>query len=194
MINKKYLWAVLTLFRRWTWGKIGEKCYIGPTCYTRNTKRIFIGDRVRIYPGSRLEVNDQQASITLGDDISCGQNLHIISGEDLQIGANTTISANVFISNIDHTFTELNRHIMDQPLKISATTIGCNCFIGYGAAILPGSKIGKHCIIGANSVVKGSFPDYSVIAGAPAKIVKRYNFKSSQWQHTNSNGIFTNEA
>lgn len=46
-------------------------------------------------------------------------------------------------------------------------------FIGAGAIILPGIKIGKYCIIGAGAVVKGDIPDYSIVIGNPAKIIKR---------------------
>lgn len=62
------------------------------------------------------------------------------------------------------------------------TEIGENCFIGYGAAIQAGTVLGRQCIVGANSVVRGEFPDYCVIVGAPARIVKRYNPVSGEWE------------
>lgn len=54
----------------------------------------------------------------------------------------------------------------------SFVEMGDNCFVGAGAIILPGTTIGNYCIVGAGAVVKGTFPDYSVIAGNPAKIIK----------------------
>jgi acetyltransferase-like isoleucine patch superfamily enzyme len=51
-----------------------------------------------------------------------------------------------------------------------------------GSAIMAGTRLGKQCIVGANSVVKGEFPDYCVIVGAPAKIVKKYNFETQEWE------------
>ena len=50
--------------------------------------------------------------------------------------------------------------------------IGNNVFIGVNCIILPGTKVGNRCIIGAGAVVKGDFPDNSVIAGVPAKKIK----------------------
>ena len=43
-------------------------------------------------------------------------------------------------------------------------------------------KIGKHCVIGANSVVTKDVPDYSVAAGAPCKVIKKYNFEKNEWE------------
>ena len=54
---------------------------------------------------------------------------------------------------------------------IEPVTIGEYTFIGTSCAILSGTTVGKACVIGAGSVVKGNFPDYSVIAGNPAKII-----------------------
>ena len=65
---------------------------------------------------------------------------------------------------------------------VKETTIGENCFIGMGAAIMPGTVLGKQCVVGANSVVKGTFPDYCVIVGSPAKIVKKYNQHTQIWE------------
>jgi acetyltransferase-like isoleucine patch superfamily enzyme len=59
--------------------------------------------------------------------------------------------------------------------------LGPNCFIGYHAIILPGVQLGAHCIVGANSVVTKSFPAYCMIAGVPAKLIKKYSYKVNKW-------------
>ena len=56
--------------------------------------------------------------------------------------------------------------------------------------ILQNTKLGKHTTVGANSVVSGIFPDYCVIVGAPAKIVKRYCFEQQKWRKTDDKGNF----
>jgi acetyltransferase-like isoleucine patch superfamily enzyme len=48
--------------------------------------------------------------------------------------------------------------------------------------VLPGVTIGQHCVIGANSVVNSSIPDYSVAVGAPARVIKRYNQEIGAWE------------
>lgn len=60
--------------------------------------------------------------------------------------------------------------------------IGDQTFIGMHAVILPGVLIGKHCVIGANSVVTDNIPDYSVAVGVPAKVIKKYNWKTGEWE------------
>ena len=51
------------------------------------------------------------------------------------------------------------------------------------SVILPGTILGKHCVVGANSVVSGVFDDYSVIVGSPARVVKKYNKETREWIH-----------
>ena len=71
---------------------------------------------------------------------------------------------------------------MDQERIVKTTRIGENCFIGFGACIQAGTILGKQCIVGANAVVRGSFPDYSVVVGAPARIVKQYDPITKRWE------------
>jgi len=189
MITKVF-WLIGTFFLRIRIRKIGLSSYVGRPLLILGGRHIFIGNKVRIFPGSRMETH-RGGEIILENNISIGQNLHLISSnEPLVISADTTISGNVFITNIDHDYQQLNVHILDQPYIIKTTRIGKNCFIGYGAAIQAGTILGKHCVVGANSVVKGIFPDFCVIAGIPAKIVKRYNTDTGQWEKTNANGDF----
>jgi acetyltransferase-like isoleucine patch superfamily enzyme len=81
-------------------------------------------------------------------------------------------------------------HILDQEHIISKTEIGENCYIGFGVVIQAGTTLGRQCVVGANSVVKGSFPDFSVIVGAPGRVVKRYNTESEKWEKTDNKGEF----
>ena len=179
----KAKWFIETLLKKWKYGGMGKHSYIGHTLFVQRSKRLFIGQNVRIYPGMRAEIVAENASIKIGDNVSIGQNFHVVSyDKELRIGSNTTISGNVFVSNVDHDYHALNIHSLDQQMIEKETVIGEYCFIGYGAVILPGTKLGKQCIVGANSVVKGSFPDYCVIAGNPAKIIRIYNMQTKVWE------------
>lgn len=188
----RFFWILRGLIYKPFLGKYGLPSYIGKPVFIRNFKRIFIGKRVRIFPGARVEVVDKNSSIVFEDNISIGQNLHIISGggQELRIGKNTTFSANVFITNVDHEYQNIDIHIMEQKLIFNKTQIGENCFIGYGAVIQAGTILGKHCVVGANAVARGHFPDYCVIVGVPARIVKRYDDKSGSWKKTDKDGEF----
>ena len=121
--------------------------------------------------------------IEIEEDVSIGQNFHITaSGENpVKIGKKSTILGNVFITNIDHEYQRIGVHILKQPFIEKKTEIGENCFIGYGACIQAGTILGKQCIVGANAVVRGVFPDYCVIVGVPARVVKQYNTEAKTW-------------
>ena len=67
---------------------------------------------------------------------------------------------------------ERNHDIRDN-IRKSPVRIGDDCFIGTGSIILKGTILGNNCVVGAGSVVHGEFPDNCVIAGNPAKIIKR---------------------
>lgn len=184
----KYLWALRAMLYNFYFNKVGKFSYIGKPLFIYGAKKITLGERVRIYPHVRLETHGS-GEIIIGNNVSVGQNLHMSAGMKMYIGDNTTISSNVLITDIDHNFSELDIHIMEQSLIIKETKIGNNCFIGSGAKILPGTVLGKQCIVGANSVVKGVFPEYCVIAGAPAKIIKQYDFNLNRWIGVKNNGF-----
>lgn len=179
----KYFWGMRAIAYRIRFEKIGRLSYIGSPILLKGTKSIVIGNRVRIYPGVRMETHGKKGRIVIKDNVAISQNFHITSfGSDLIIGENTTIGGNVFITNIDHDYRQIGVHILKQDYIEKETRIGDNCFIGYGAAIQAGTILGKQCVVGANAVVRGVFPDYSVLVGAPAKVVKRYNLDSEEWE------------
>ena len=70
-----------------------------------------------------------------------------------------------------------------QPLiSKGGVEIGDHCWLGFGCEILSGVNIGKHSIIAARAVVTKDVPSYSIVAGNPAKIVKKYNFVTKEWE------------
>lgn len=186
----KLIWALRAVFYAPFFGKIQFPGYMGKPVILSGTKNIFIGKYVRIFPQIRMEVFGSTGLIEIQDDVSIGQNVHITSASNLTIGKSSTILANVFITNIDHDYQEIGVHILKQKYLVKETKIGENCYIGIGSCIQAGTILGKQCVVGANSVVRGTFPDYCVIVGVPAKIVKRYNSQTKTWEKTNSEGNF----
>jgi len=181
----KLIWMIRAICYKPFMGQFGLYSYIGQPFYMRGFKNICFGKKVRIYPGARIE-SLGNGKIVIGDDVSIGQCLHLIASKKVLIEKNVTLSANVFISDVEHDYTEIGIHVMNQKLITSTAVIGENCFIGYGAVIRAGTVLGKQCVVGANSVVKGVFPDGCVIAGNPAKIIKRYDAGSQKWERVNS--------
>jgi len=184
----KIIWMVRALFYKILMKRFGFLSYLGKPCYISGSKMFSFGKKVRIYPNARIE--SLGGVVRIGDDVSIGQNFHLVSCSNVQIGEGTTISANVFISDVDHEYEAIGLHVLKQNLSVKNTIVGTNCFIGYGSVVLPGTILGKQNIVGANSVVKGSFPDFCVIAGAPAKIIKRYDVIDGLWKKTDSFGNF----
>ena len=191
----KIFWTLRAIFYKPFFKKIGFPSYIGKPTFLLATHKVSLGSKVRIYPMLRMEVVGKNSEIIIQDNVSIGHNFHIISenNDQLLIKKDTTISANVLITNIDHKYQEIDKHILDQPLITNHTQIGENCFIGYGAVIQAGTILGKQCIVGANAVVRGHFPDYSVIVGIPARIIKRYDFDKQIWCKTDNKGNFIDE-
>lgn len=177
----KIIALIRAFFCKIRFEKIEMPCLIGKPLFWLNTKGVTLEKRVRIFPNSRIETH-QNGSIIIHKNCSIGQGFHVISGGMLEIGSGTTISGNVFISNLTHSYEKIDTHALEQEYLIDDVSIGPYCFIGYGSCILPGSKLGKNVIVGANSVVKGIFPDYVVIAGNPARIIKEYDQKQKQWK------------
>lgn len=177
----KVLWMFRAIWYKFFMDSFGLMSYIGKPIYISNFSNLSFGRKVRIYPLARIEAF-KTGKIIIGDDVSIGQCLHIISGCRIVIGERSTLSANVFISDVEHNYTGIDEHVMHQSLDSFEIEIGKNCFVGYGAVIRAGTRLGRQCIVGANSVVKGVFPDYCVIAGNPAKIIKKYDVVSQRWE------------
>ncbi|MDX6769804.1 MAG: acyltransferase [Elusimicrobiota bacterium] len=111
--------------------------------------------------------------LKIGDGTTIGDGVFINCTNNIEIGKHLIISSRVYIGDAGHNVMNL-----DLPITLSANTegrpvkIGDQTWIGVGAVIMEGITIGKHAIIGSNSVVTKSVPDYGVAAGVPAKLIK----------------------
>lgn len=170
---KKLLWALRALVYKLVFRQIGAFSYLGQPTFILGGKSILIGRRVRIFPGIRLECH-HGGSIVIEDGVSIAQNVHITAGfGPLVIGQGSVILANSCVTNIIHSYDEVGISPSQKPMSFKRTSIGRNCFIGFGSVILPGSELGEGCVVGANSTVRSSFPSFSVVLGSPAKLKKR---------------------
>lgn len=172
-----------------------KACICRPLCFT--AKYIYWGQKVTIFKNCRIEGVSNYEGITyqpklrLGERVTIQQNAHITFADSIEIGSNTAIAANVTITDIDHPYHNPDIPVERQKLIVKPVFVGKDCKIYNNAVILQGTRIGNHCVVGANSVVKGNFPDYSIIVGCPARIVKRFNQETNSWEKTNPDGSFT---
>lgn len=174
----------IILSKRYYRGKIRHIVIQKPILLSRG---INFGDRIFVRDGGRIElVKDFSDSkftpnLIIKDNVNIEQNCHITCGEELIIGKNTAILPNVCITDIDHLYEDLNIPPKSQLYKTSRVKIGNDCMIGINSVILAGTVLGNHCVVGANSVVRGQFPNNCILAGSPAKIIRKYNFEKKEW-------------
>lgn len=179
----KLFWVARALLYKLFCKKVSFPSYIGKPLFTNGLKHISVGKRVRIFPHIRIEAMDG-GTVRIDNNVYIGQNCHITSGgSELRIGEGSAIMANVCITNIDHDYECVSIPILEQGHTMRGTKIGMNCFIGHNAVIQAGAELGDHVIVGAGSVVnRGKYPSNCVLAGVPAKIIKKYNSDSAKWE------------
>lgn len=190
-LAKHFLKKIINFFLSKIYGSFGESSRIQrPITLITNKKHIFVGKNVFIRKFARIEPIIQwhdkkfNPKIEIEDNVHIEQNLHLICGEKVFIGSSTLISSFVFITDVNHVFDNISLSVIQQGLAVVPTIIEKNCFIGTGVKIMAGVHIGEHSVIGANAVVTHDIPPYSVVAGIPAKVIKKFNFETNQWEKT----------
>ncbi len=166
----------------------GSKVAIRRPHRISNPQCISIGNRTTIGRGALIAPIlkyadvDYSPKIEIGEDVYIGPYLYMACVGRIVIGDGSVLSEDVFINDSNHGLDPERGLIMQQELVHTGDVrIGSNCFLGLRSAIMPGVILGDHCIVGINSVVTKSFPDYSMIAGVPAVLIKRYSPKERQW-------------
>lgn len=165
-------------------GSFGAKSYIAAPILVARPDRIFIGKRVGIRQGARIEVIHTNTMriplLEIGDGTNIEQNVHIACHGRIRIGSNVTITANCAIVDITHPVDpsdsegKIGDRILDEE---SWVEIGDGAFLGIGTVVLPKVRIGKGAMIGANSVVTRDIPAFAIASGAPAKVRRIYRIE-----------------
>lgn len=154
-------------------------------CFPYNTMfnehYIHIGEGTMIGPQVTLSAGMVPGQVCLadpvvriGDRCLIGKGSGIVGHFGIDIGNDVWTGHHVYITDQNHGYEDISRPISQQTQPERAVTIGDGSWLGFGTVVLPGSNIGKHVTIGANSVVTGDIPDYTVAVGAPAKVIRRY--------------------
>ena len=146
-------------------------CCIGWPIFTHSSGLFEYGDNC--YFGNGVFKVSKGSIIKLGNSVLINNGFVIASGASIQIGDNVMIGEYVSIHDSDHGSKDLITPMTQQPMVSSPGVIDENVWIGRGAVILKGVKIGKGSIIAANSVVNKSIKPYSVVGGVPAKLLKK---------------------
>lgn len=165
--------------------EIGEGSSIGSGTQITGGKNITIGNCSTIGKGGWLAsvalTGNHVPLLRIGNDCSIGRYCHIYSTKSIIIENGTLIAEKVYISDNIHSYDDVKTYIKDQPVKqIGEVVIGEGSWLGENVCVI-GSCIGKHCVIGANSVVTKDIPDYCVAVGAPARVIKYYDLNNKKW-------------
>lgn len=148
-------------------------------------RRIKMGKHVRIKKHAWFSLKPE-CQVSIGDNTRIGRYLILSgAGSSITIEDNVLMSERVFITESNHDFSDISKPVQSQAVSGGPVHIGSGTWIGIGVCILPGVTIGKHCVIGANATVTRDIPDYSIAAGVPARVVKRYDSEKEAWVSTN---------
>lgn len=148
----------------------GDNCWISRRALFDRGSKVTFGNRCRVSPLVIFET--QNGNIRLGNNVSVNSHTIMYGHGGISIGNDVRIACHVAIFSADHIFDDPNATTYSQGLRAKETSIGNDVWIGSGAKILYGTVIPDGCVIGANSVVKGTLEPYGVYVGAPARKVK----------------------
>lgn len=172
--------------------QFGTNSFIGPgyDWLHVHLRGVLVGDNVTIGRNAWIQTNKQtdpvndskikkpgqfnSGRIIIGDNTQIGRNVLLSAIKNIKIGKDCLLAYNVSIVDHDHNVENIKVSPIHSGLsKPRPVIIEDESFIGAHSFILKGVHLGKHCVVGANSVVTKSFPAYSVIAGNPAKLIRR---------------------
>lgn len=154
--------------------------------YLRGKKHISYGAGMTTGYSCRFDLGGDGITLRIGDNCKMNDRVHIVAHESVNIGDDVLMASNIFISDTSHGSygadgSDIDVAPDDRPLATKPVSIGNGVWIGEGAAIMPGVTLGNGCIVGTNAVVTHSFPDGCIIAGIPAKVIKRWDASTGKW-------------
>jgi len=161
-------------------GAFGEGSIICfPATSLMNERFIEIGENTMIGPYVALSAGMapgqeclSQPVVRIGDRCLIGRGSGIVGHFSIDIGDDVWTGHHVYITDQNHGYDNVDIPISQQSMPEKPVRIGSGSWLGHGTVVLPGTDIGEHVVIGANSVVTGSIPSFSVAVGAPARVVK----------------------
>ncbi|NRN68354.1 Galactoside O-acetyltransferase [Kibdelosporangium sp. 4NS15] len=132
--------------------------------------RMEIGRWVHIGDGNAIRCHE--GSLRIGDKAVFGRANVVNCYLDIEFGDASLVADWVYICDFDHVTEDIHIPIKDQGIVKSPVRIGPDTWIGTKVSVLRGTRIGRGCVLGAHSVVRGDIPDYAIAVGTPAKVVR----------------------
>lgn len=171
---------VIINYLRWFWRfqSFGWRSRLGRCDMLTNPGAISIGKKVLIRKGARLEAvgewDGKRPKIKIGDGTAIQFYFHCGAAECVTIGENVLISGRVYITDHDHVFDDYELPARKcSKLSSAPVVIEDGAWLGEGSVILKGVTVGCRAVVGANAVVTKDVPSYSVVAGVPARVIRK---------------------
>lgn len=113
--------------------------------------------------------------IVIGSNVGIGAFSYIGAAAGVEIGHDCIMGTSVGFYAENHNYGDVSVLIRQQGTSRKGIKIGADCWVGSNAVFLDGCDVGRGCVVGAGSVVTKSFPEFSIIAGVPARVIGRRN-------------------
>jgi len=163
-------------------GAMGKgACLLFPQGAIYNEHHIHIGEGTMVGPNACITAGMAPGQemptdpvVRIGSRCIIGRGSHIVGHWSIEIGDDIQTGPYVYITDQNHTYTDPVAPIGRQWPVEAAVRIGSGSWLGANAIILPGAQIGEHVVVAAGAVVRGVVPDRCVVAGVPARIIRRW--------------------
>ncbi len=180
------------LIKRLYWslrlGKVEEGWYKGRNVILNHPKCLYFGRNVSInrfscfMPCTEYAGIKYTPKIVVGDNVVIGVRNSFAAIDGVYIGNNVLFAGFVHVTDHSHGYEDITRPINGQPLiSKGPVVIDDDCWLGFNCEILSGVHIGRHSVVAAHAVVTRDVPAYSIVAGNPARVIKRYDENTKTW-------------
>jgi acetyltransferase-like isoleucine patch superfamily enzyme len=179
----RYLWRRFLTPAGWRWETDGP-VFFGKDLQIQIAKR----GRVRfgrfVWVGDGTKIRCHEGEVAIGAKTVLGQECTISAYRRVRIGEQCVVADRAMFIDFDHGVVEVERPIRVQGIYMRDVEVGSNCWIGYGACVLRGVRLGDNSIVGTNSVVTKDVPADAVVGGVPARILRtREAPRELRWPH-----------
>ena len=179
----RYLWRRFLTLAGWRWSTDGL-LFLGRGLELQVARgaRIEFGRFVWIGDGTKIRCHE--GKVEIGAKTVMGQECTISAYQRVRIGEQCVIADRAMFIDFDHGVVEVERPIRLQGIYKLDVEVGSNVWIGYGACILRGVRVGDNSIVGTNSVVTKDVPANAVVAGIPAQVIRMRDAPQElRWPH-----------
>jgi acetyltransferase-like isoleucine patch superfamily enzyme len=167
----RYLWRRLLTPAGWRWQTDGP-VFFGRDLELQIAKRGTIRFGRFVWVGDGTKIRCHEGEVAIGDKTVLGQECTISAYQHVRIGDQCVIADRAMFIDFDHGVVVVDRPIRQQGIYKRDVDVGSNVWIGYGACILRGVRVGDNSIVGTNAVVTKDVPANGVVGGVPARLLR----------------------